>query len=70
MRLIRTIPAKTRVLAIVLADRRIAWGSIRYCDLALGEFDKLTKQDFNIDSASIPERDAAISRALAWIKAH
>jgi len=63
-------PGETRVLAIVLADRRIAWGSIRYCDLALGEFDKLTKQDFNIDSASIPERDAAISRALAWIKAH
>ena len=59
-----------RVLTIVLADRRIAWGSMRYCDLALGEFDRLTKQQFDIDGASIPERDAAISRALAWIKAH
>ena len=58
------------VLAVVLADRRIAWGSIRYCDLALEEFDRVTKQQFDIGSASIPERDAAISRAFAWIKVH
>jgi len=63
-------PRETRVLAVVLADRRIAWGSFRYCDLALGEFDRLTKQQFDIERASIPERNAAISRALAWIKAH
>ena len=63
-------PRETRVLAVVFADRRIAWGSFRYCDLALGEFDRLTKQQFDIERASIPERNAAISRALAWIKAH
>lgn len=61
---------ETRMLAVVLADRRIAFRSFRYCDLALGEFDRLTQQQFDIEGASIPERDAAISRALAWIKAH
>jgi hypothetical protein len=61
-------PRELRVLAVVLADRRIAWGRVRYCDLALGEFDRLTKQQFDIEHASIPERDAAVSRALAWIK--
>jgi hypothetical protein len=63
-------PRETRVLTVVLADRRIAFRSLRYCDLALEEFDRLTKQQFDIERASIPERDAAISRALAWIKAH
>ena len=62
-------PREKRVLAVVLADRRIASGSMRYCDYALAEFDRLTKEQFDIDAASIPERDAAISRALAWIKA-
>jgi len=28
------------------------------------------KEQFDISAASIPTRDAAISRALAWIKAH
>jgi hypothetical protein len=41
-----------------------------YCDYALGEFDRLTKERFDIDATSIPGRDAAISRALAWINAH
>jgi hypothetical protein len=59
-----------RVLAVVLADHRIASGSMRYCDYALGEFDRLTKEHFDISAASIPERDTAISRALAWIKVH
>jgi hypothetical protein len=62
-------PREVRILAVVLADRRIASGSMRYCDYALGEFDRLTKEQFDIAAASIPERDAAISRALAWIKA-
>jgi len=63
-------PREIGVLAVVLADRRIASGSMRHCDYALGEFDRLTKERFDIAAASIPERDAAISRALAWIKAH
>jgi hypothetical protein len=62
-------PREIRVLGIVLADRRVAWGNMRYCDLALGEFDRLGKQLFDIQAASIAERDAAISRALAQIKA-
>jgi hypothetical protein len=63
-------PREIRVLAVVLADRRIAFGSMRYCDYALVEFNRLTKERFDIAAASIPERDAAIFRALAWIKAH
>lgn len=63
-------PREIGVLAVVLADRRIASGSMRYCDYALGEFDRLTKERFDIAAATISERDAAISRALAWIKAH
>jgi hypothetical protein len=63
-------PREVRVLAVVLADRRIASGTMRYCDYALGEFDRLTKEHFDIAAASIPERDASISRALAWIRAH
>jgi hypothetical protein len=63
-------PRETGVLAAVLADRRIASGSMRYCDYALGEFGRLTKQPFDIAAASISERDAAILRALAWIKVH
>lgn len=62
-------PREIGVLAVVLADRRIESGSVRYCDYALGEFDRLTKEHFDVAAASIPERDAAISRALEWIKA-
>jgi hypothetical protein len=63
-------PREIRILAVVLADRRVAFGKMRYCDYALGEFDRLTKQQFDIAAASIPERDAAISRALTSINAH
>jgi hypothetical protein len=60
-------PREVGVLAVVLADRRIASGTMRYCDYALGEFDRLTREQFDIAAASIPQRDAAISRALARI---
>jgi hypothetical protein len=63
-------PREVRVLAVVLADRRVAFGDFRYCDLALGEFKRLTKQKFDIAAASVAERDAEISRALVWISAH
>jgi hypothetical protein len=62
-------PREITVLAVVLTDRRIASGGMRYCDYALGEFTRLRKERFDIAAASIPERDEAISRALAWIKA-
>jgi hypothetical protein len=41
---------------------------MRYCDYALGEFDRLTGAQFHVAAASIPERDEVISRALEWIK--
>jgi hypothetical protein len=62
-------PREVRLLAVVLTDRRIAFRTLRYCDLALGEFDRLTKERFDLEAAGIPERDAAIARALARIKA-
>lgn len=62
-------PREVRVLAVVLTDRRIAFRTLRYCDLALGEFDRLTKERFDLEAAGIPERDAAIAHALASIKA-
>jgi hypothetical protein len=61
-------PREIRVLAVVLTDRRIASGDMRYCDYALGEFDRLTNQQVDFAAASIPERDQAIIRALEWIK--
>jgi hypothetical protein len=57
------------VLAVVLADRLIAEGGICYRDLALQEFGRMTKQRFEIDNASIPERDAGMPQRLARIKA-
>ncbi len=63
-------PRELPVLAVVLTDRRFASSGFRYCDYALAEFDRITKQNFDIAAATMAERDAAISRALAWIKAH
>ena len=62
-------PREARVLAVVLTDRRPEYGDMRYCDYALGEFGRATGQQFDIAAMSVSERDEAISRALAWIKA-
>jgi hypothetical protein len=61
-------PREFPVLDVVLTDRGAAFRTLRTCDLALGEFNRITNTVFDIEAASIPERDAAISRALARIK--
>ena len=61
-------PRETRVLAVVLQDRRVAFGETRVCDIALSELEKATGQHFGAGAKTTAERDAAVSRALAWLK--
>lgn len=63
-------PHEIPALTVVLADRRPAFRSVGYCDLALGDPRRSRNSSFDIEAAAIPEPDAAISRALACIKAH
>jgi hypothetical protein len=64
-------PREARVLAVVLHDRRIAFGEIRYCDLAVGVLERAVGQQFRAglptDDQTPVERDQAVSRALAWL---
>ncbi len=61
-------PREARVLAVVLRDRRIVFGEIRYCDLATGELEKAAGQQFGSGGATLKERDDAVSQAQAWLK--
>lgn len=56
-----------QVLAVVLRDRRTVFGEIRYCDLAVGALERSVGQKFGAGGDTQQERDAAISRALAWL---
>ena len=58
-----------RVLAVVLRDRRIDSGEMRYCDFAVGVLEKAVGQRFGSGGMTLKERDEAVSRALAWLKA-
>lgn len=55
------------VLAVVLRDRGVAWGEIRYCDLAAGALERATGQNFGAGGSTRQERDQAVSRSLAWL---
>jgi hypothetical protein len=59
---------EARVLAVVLRDRRIAFGEMRYCDLAVGVLEKAVGQTFGSGGATLKGRDDALSRALAWLR--
>lgn len=61
-------PREGRVLAVVLHDRRIVFGEIRYCDLAVAELEKAAGQHFGSGGATLKERDDAVARALTWLK--
>lgn len=61
-------PREARVLAVVLRDRRIAFGEMRYCDLAVGVLEKAVGQTFGSGGTTLKERDDALSRALAWLR--
>lgn len=61
-------PREARVLAIVLRDRRFVSGETRYCDIAVSSLERAVRQDFGSAGKTMNERDAAVSRALAWIE--
>jgi hypothetical protein len=61
-------PREARVLAVVLRDRRIVFGDVRYCDLAAGELAKAAGQHFGSGGTTLKERDEAVSQGQAWLK--
>ena len=61
-------PREARVLAVVLQNRRVAFSETRVCDIALSELEKATGQHFGAGAKTAAERDAALSRALDWLK--
>lgn len=61
-------PRETRVLAVVLHDQQQISEKMRVCDFAVGVLERATKQHFGAGGERLKERDAAVSRALAWIK--
>lgn len=63
-------PREVRVLAVVLRDRRVVFKEVRYCDLAVGALGRAVGQDFRAGAETLEERDAAVSRALAWLATH
>jgi len=60
-------PREARVLAVVLHDRRVAFGDTRYCDFALAVLEKAVGRQFGAGGKTLKERDDAVSRALAWL---
>lgn len=61
-------PREARVLAVVLHDRGILSGESRVCDFALGVLERATGRHFGAGGKTLTERDAAVSRALAWLE--
>jgi hypothetical protein len=61
-------PREARVLAVVLRDRRTAFGEMRICDFAVGVLEKAVNQHFGAGGKTMKERDDAESRALAWLE--
>jgi hypothetical protein len=61
-------PREARVLAVVLRDRRLDSGEMRYCDFAVGALEKAVGQHFSSRGTTLKERDDAVSRALDWLK--
>ncbi len=62
-------PREARILAVVLTDRRVAVDQRRYCDLAVFQLERATKQNFGSEGKTLAERDEAVARAIAWLDA-
>jgi hypothetical protein len=60
-------PREARVLAVVLRDRHVVFREVRYCDLAVGALERAVGQKFGDGAETLEDRDAAVSRALAWL---
>lgn len=63
-------PREVYVLAVVLRDQRVTRGEWRSCDAALPVLEKAVNQKFGANAETREERDHAIARALAWLRAH
>lgn len=63
-------PREVYVLAVVLRDQPVTRGEWRSCDAALHVLEKAVNQKFGADAETREERDQAIARALAWLRAH
>ena len=63
-------PRITRVLAVVMQDRNVLSDDLRVCDQAVVVLEWATGQHFGAGGKTLAERDEAVSRALAWAKAH
>jgi len=61
-------PREERVLSVVLSDRRVVFEDWRYCDLAVSELERASKQQFGSEGKTMQERDAAVARAQAWLR--
>lgn len=66
-------PRVVRILAVVLDDERVESqdGAVRYCDFAAGVLQRFSGQDFGVtqwDQMPLPQRNAAVARARAWMK--
>jgi hypothetical protein len=60
-----------RLAAILIDDRRFGFGTLRYCDVAAGEVQRISGVSFGIAQQMTPAaRDSAVAGAAAWLKAH
>jgi hypothetical protein len=63
-------PREVWVLAVVLQDQHIVSGETRVCDFAVSVAEQATGQHFGAGGKTLAERDAALSRALSWLRLH
>lgn len=63
-------PRELRLAAVLIDDKRPGFGVLRYCDAAAGVVQMISGVKFGIAQQMSPEeRDRAVSRAAAWLKA-
>ncbi len=64
-------PRHLRLAAVLIDDRRFGFGTSRYCDIAAGVIQMVSGVKFIASQETpIQERDRAVARAAAWLKAH
>jgi hypothetical protein len=60
-----------RVASVLIDDRRPGFRTLRYCDVAAADVEKLSGQDFGIkQEMTLEERDRAVALAAAWLSSH
>jgi hypothetical protein len=67
----RKSPRELRVASILIDDRRPGFRTLRYCDVAAADVEKLSGQAFGIkQEMTLEERDRAVALAAAWLSRH